>query len=488
MKLNSLYIEKYKLLSDFTINFSKDISILIGINGSGKSTILEVIAQIFSNAALGKKSDFKFELNYTLQHNENSKTEVRLYSNKNKHILLDVHYQEYGGVRGEKMSNIFLNTKLKNLLKYFPSDIVIYYSGLSDTMKTICVPHNKELSKQSREGNVNFKRLFFYFEPALFDIILISLLSYEYGEIPEFLLEKAKIKSLQSIQIKLKKPSWAKQKIDKWWGAIGEVKTFLDFLNSKTNNIILIDSLIDKKHERKGNIVIEAINDEYLIITIIGQEKLFEIREHYADEKSLFKILNTLYIDELWDNCSFSFIKEEDGKPISFSVLSEGEQQAITIKGLTELVASDNTLFLFDEPDTYLHPSWQKEFISNISQNIENSTFIIATHSPNLVSDIHKENLFIMQEGKLKTIPFESYGKPVDDVLIDFFGLDGVRNLKVEGLINKIRNMIVSNQFETDDFKNEFENLKKELGTNDKEIMAMTFEIAKRKKSNEKNK
>ena len=72
-------------------------------------------------------------------------------------------------------------------------------------MKKICLPHDLILSKQYREeGAANIYRPFFYFEPALFDIILISLLSYEYGDIPKYLEERAKIKGLQSIRIRLK--------------------------------------------------------------------------------------------------------------------------------------------------------------------------------------------------------------------------------------------------------------------------------------------
>ncbi len=67
MRINSLYIDDYKLLKNFTINFSKDISILIGINGSGKSSILECVAQIFSDAYLQEKSKFRFKVEYELQ-------------------------------------------------------------------------------------------------------------------------------------------------------------------------------------------------------------------------------------------------------------------------------------------------------------------------------------------------------------------------------------------------------------------------------------
>ena len=63
MHITSLYIREYKLLKDFTISFSKDVSILIGINGSGKSSILESIAQIFSDAYLKEKSKFGFAIN-----------------------------------------------------------------------------------------------------------------------------------------------------------------------------------------------------------------------------------------------------------------------------------------------------------------------------------------------------------------------------------------------------------------------------------------
>jgi len=67
MKLTSLFIEDYKLLKNFSINFNKNVSILIGINGSGKSSILETIAQIFSDAFLNEKSKFGFNLAYELR-------------------------------------------------------------------------------------------------------------------------------------------------------------------------------------------------------------------------------------------------------------------------------------------------------------------------------------------------------------------------------------------------------------------------------------
>src|SRR5690606_9288699 len=91
-----------------------------------------------------------------------------------------------------------------------------------------------------------------------------------------------------------------------------------------------------------------------------------------------------------------------------FGVLSEGEQQAIIIKGLTELLSEKNSLFLFDEPDTYLHPKWQRQFITDIENTIDSShnsenSFVIATHSPQLLSNAQSELNFvkIIEDGAL---------------------------------------------------------------------------------------
>lgn len=215
MQINSLYINNYKLLKDFSIHFSKDVSILIGINGSGKSSILECVAQIFSDAYLQEKSKFGFKLEYELlleEIIEQSATtsefntdyiKVEIYAEKKDEKLL---YKVYtGNDILEKETDI--EKRFGSLEKIFPSNIVIYYSGLADIMKKICQPHDEKLSINFRKGNTSLHRPFFYFEPPLFNLILITLLSYEYGDIPQFLSDRAKIKGVQSIQINFKKPS-----------------------------------------------------------------------------------------------------------------------------------------------------------------------------------------------------------------------------------------------------------------------------------------
>jgi predicted ATP-binding protein involved in virulence len=476
MLVNSLYINNYKLLKDFTINFSKDVSILIGINGSGKSSILECVAQIFSDAYLHEKSKFGFKLEYELRLEEiieqtsttsEFKTDyikVEIFAkNKDEKLLYKVYS---GNAILEKETDI--EKKFGSLERIFPSNIVIYYSGLADIMKKICQPHDEKLSVNFRKGNTNLHRPFFYFEPPLFNLILITLLSYEYGDIPQFLFDRAKIKGIQSIQINLKKPSWGKGKINEWWGAKGEVKTFLDYLDSIGSPLIIEDT---KTSKSKGNVVIEAWQNEDLIITILGQEKLFEIREHFVEERTLFKILNTLLIDGFQPEVKFSFIQEDSTGRHSFNVLSEGEQQAIIIRGLIELVNNENTLFLFDEPDTYLHPSWQRNFIESIndlSKNAEynNSQFLITTHSPQLLSNADPANcdVQIMEDGEIVKVTPKYYGRDISTILYEMMGVER-RNKKVAKLLS-----VLFNTIEDDDLMNskvEYEKLIEILGEDD---------------------
>lgn len=481
MQVISLYIDNYKLLNKFNIHFRKDVSILIGINGSGKSTILECIAQIFSDAFLKEKSKFGFKLEYELRLEEILEQTTTTSEFKTEYIKVEISASMIGE---PLLFKIFSADKViekeRDIVKQFgyfekilPSNIVIYYSGLAEIMKQICLPHDEKLSVNFRKGNTNIHRPFFYFEPALFEIILLTLLSYEFGDIPYFLNQRAKISGVQSIQIVLKKPSWGKGKMDTWWSAKGEVKTFLDFLNSIGSPLIIDEDLPSK--DSLGNVVIEGFQNESLIITILGQEKLFEIREYFVEEKTLFKILNTLIIDGFSPEIKFSLIQENAGNISSFNVLSEGEQQTIIIRGLIELVNNENTLFLFDEPDTYLHPSWQRNFIENINQLSERSEFntsqfLITTHSPQLLSNADPENcdVQIMEDGEIVKVTPKYYGKDISTILYEMMGVER-RNKNIAKSLSVLFDLIEDGELEKS--KAEYVKLAKLLGEDDPAII-----------------
>jgi predicted ATPase len=381
-------------------------------------------------------------------------------------------------INDKKLKETEIEQKFGYLEKILPNNIVIYYSGLAEIMKQICLPHDEKLSINYRRGNIILSRPFFYFEPALFNLILITLLSYQYGDIPKFLKERAKIKGFQSITISIKKPSWGKGKINDWWGAIGEVKSLLDFLDSIGNPLIIDEN---SNFHSNGNVVMEAWQNEVINITIIGQEKLFEIREHFIEERNLFKILNTLLIDGFEPKVRFALIQEGEQNQKNFNVLSEGEQQAIIIRGLIELVNNENTLFLFDEPDTYLHPSWQRNFIediNNLSSDslFNNSQFLITTHSPQLLSNAEPSScdVQIMEDGEIVKITPKYYGKDISTILYEMMGVEH-RNIKVVKLLSVLFNLIEDEELEN--AKIEYNKLVELLGVDDLALIRAKIQI-----------
>lgn len=485
MQLKSLYVKDYKILKDFTIDFPYDfkkyISVFIGVNGSGKSTILEAIAVIFSCVILKEKSKFGFDFEYRIKQNFDDFPKdyngfipppilVKIFAEKDKIPEMLLCFNN---------SDDFIKVpKISDYTDFIPDNIIIYYSGLSEILKEVCKPHSQILSKKYREGNTSIDRDFFYFEPEHFGIILTSLLSFEFGDIPDFLRAKAKIEGVHNIQIRLQKPEWASDSIQKFWGAKGEVRNFLDYLNENSASYDDLQSPDESKGIR--NILIEPWQDEIINITIIGQQKLFEIRDHLIEERKLFEILNILLADGMLKDISFSLQKEgEDYK--SFSVLSEGEQQSIIIKGLTELLSEKNSLFLFDEPDTYLHPKWQRQLITeiektiDISHNSENS-YVIATHSPQLLSNAKSELNFvkIIEEGALIENTPKYYGREINTILYELMGVEE-RNKIIRKGISDLFTLIEEEEIE--EAEKALKYLQELIGEDDAELKRAEIQI-----------
>lgn len=76
-----------------------------------------------------------------------------------------------------------------------------------------------------------------------------------------------------------------------------------------------------------------------------------------------------------------------------------------------------NGIVLVDEADMHLHPKWQWNIIRALRTTFENVQFLIATHSPIVISSAREANLILLDEKQSVTYLPECYGYAVEDVL-----------------------------------------------------------------------
>ncbi|MFR2257935.1 MAG: AAA family ATPase [Clostridium sp.] len=74
-------------------------------------------------------------------------------------------------------------------------------------------------------------------------------------------------------------------------------------------------------------------------------------------------------------------------------------------------------IVLIDELDMHLHPKWQWNVIKALEETFPNIQFIVATHSPIIISSCKNENLILIKGNQeIKYLP-NAYGYSVEDVL-----------------------------------------------------------------------
>jgi len=147
----------------------------------------------------------------------------------------------------------------------------------------------------------------------------------------------------------------------------------------------------------------------------------------------------------------------KNGDILRIDQLSDGEKCLIAMIGdLARRLAianpkRDNPLegegiALIDEIELHLHPKWQRMIVPKLLEVFPNCQFIISTHSPNVITHVKPESLYLLEqtEGKINfNKPQESYGKTVERILEDLMGLTTTRpdevNVKLHEIYYKIQ-------------------------------------------------
>ena len=127
MQLISLWVEDFKNLKNFTINFEnqENLSIIIGNNGSGKSNILELLSGIFGELYASRQTHI-IRTQYSLKYKINNKlVEISKNSTSStcagiKILAFNIKYKVDDAIKYKKY------LKDNNLM---PSRAVALYSG-----------------------------------------------------------------------------------------------------------------------------------------------------------------------------------------------------------------------------------------------------------------------------------------------------------------------------------------------------------------------
>ncbi|NPE55988.1 AAA family ATPase [Dickeya dadantii] len=149
--------------------------------------------------------------------------------------------------------------------------------------------------------------------------------------------------------------------------------------------------------------------------------------------------------------------------PMSLKRASSGEQCLLVMMlGIAGHI-TDNSIILIDEPEISLHPRWQEEFILMITRafsSYKGCQFIIATHSPQIISHLPDEGCYITSLSNNTIYKAKYFSKrSADYQLAELFDAPGIMNEYIARLAFSLLSKVKSAKYVTDENWNELHQL-----------------------------
>ena len=431
MKVKRLKMQAFRAIADLTLEFDTDGPIvLIGINGTGKSSILDcagillsyfVVRILFEASSGGKWID---RMSGVMTKEDNfSNEDIKQGSNKTTNeIDIEIEGQQVkwsvtaAARQGEQAENV------------------------SDNLPEL-TPVADKIRKSWREDSaVNIPLVAYY--PVNRSVMKIPL------EIPK------------------EKPwSWALEAYDEAIDGIPvSFKRFFQWFRVREDL---------ENEERRDDIdyrdkQLEAVRKA--IYSLLGEEDFKKLR---VRRKPLRMTVS------------------KQGEELSINQLSDGEKCLLAMVGdwARRLAIANPSLenplegqgvLLIDEIELHLHPAWQRKIIPALTKTFPNCQLIVTTHSPQVVSHVKPEGIYILKttpEGTVAERPAYSFGRDSNQILEDLMDIPE-RPLEIKQSLREIFRAI--GEKDLDSARQLIQEIAEEIGQDEPELVKARTSIRRR--------
>lgn len=390
MLLEQLDIENFRGIKNLSLDLDRNITILSGVNGAGKTTILDAISHNLSwfilkvhRSSPGGSGD---QISTSEIRNGASSSKIRTrYRDGGKKYSVSLFKTKPGNVVSEK-SDMTAFSELADLYKQRITDsneicsipILVYYTvgrTVTDLVQRIKKTHHFNLLstyENALDPQVNYRTFFEWFR---------NLEDIENEQYRSLYLEN-------QINVRLK--------------GIPQLDVIRRVIEQFTGfkNITIKRNPHRMQLEKDGE--------------ILGVEQLSE------GERDLFALVGDL-----------------------------ARRMAIANPVMEDPLKGEG-IVLIDEIELHLHPKWQKEVIRKLSSIFPNVQFIITTHSPQVLSEAEPNSVILLsrKDGEIvHTIIEQSKGLSSNEILEEIMDTSPV-NYEVKEKLDRIFDLIYENEIE----------------------------------------
>lgn len=455
-----------------------------GLNGSGKSNVLEALSLIFfylecsfskylpndfKESFEQKEIPFGFELEYLIK-KDGYFNPIQIFKQENRPVEFYRTSETNEIIRVSSIpvrEGVYKNDAVAK--QYLPDLVIGYSSGENEILSLPFYKTRFTHFDNYKQSLLNEEK---YDNKPLTSLIYIDYSMSQAVLLANFLMQKEGESLERDVLYSIKK----ELEIEKLYSFRLVINDFEISADKKTNSKIVPKKLISQlRIEKKNNLSLIQklkncatsffkIDEELVLDYYVNSETKKAFQLHFNTPYELFKEFQTLmelnlhstenslkneiytsdsmYISEklpkpkgkdLVFYFNEFFIKKKGvDKPLLIKSLSDGEHQFLHSMGICLMLKGKTALLLLDEPETHFNPDWRSKFISILNDSLkrgesDNSLrdILITSHSPFIISDCFPNKVVVFKKGEQPInavdMRFNTFGTSVNIVLEEIF-------------------------------------------------------------------
>ncbi|MDY3739562.1 MAG: AAA family ATPase [Selenomonadaceae bacterium] len=398
MRISKISVKNYKCFDDAEVQLNDKYTVLVGINGAGKTALLECI-KVFLNGLL-----------YTMRCN------TQIYTLNRNAKIKKMMYEGTSSIERQYPVEVKVSASIQGY----------------DEFDYITEAYNEhfEESSSSSEHVIDFIRNIPYALVSEGNNIVLPIMAvYGTGRLWKHVQDKDKFE--------IGEPVSRLTGYDRCLEADSDEERLVTWFKRMT-----MIEWQEKKTPIELEIVKNAMAECYKSILHDNQEVIVQYDVRDGELHIVIRYANGM-------SEKVPFTKMSDGIRIAMAMVADIAHRMVTLnpqlgKGA---LSETNGIVLIDEIDMHLHPSWQKHIIADLCKIFPQVQFVFTTHSPIVLSNVKNDNIVALSSGKVYKVNQKTYGRAADSIMKEIMGTD-VRPEDVSALQDKFNTALDRGEIE----------------------------------------